>query len=129
MVIKQQHPTTNNMGKSTATAAAILQVEKAAFNAACKCPLTRILGQPTRTQQDKLVEEISDLALECNITYKWSGDYGLLAEIMGNGAYLLLTGKEYTEPKEPPKYPTNLDKDSTKDEQDRVIAELDEEVA
>ena len=80
-----------------------------------------------RTQQDKLAKEISDLALECNVTYKWAGDYGLIAEIMGNGAYLLLMGKEYTEPKEPPKYPTDLDKNSSKDEQDRAIAELDEE--
>ena len=115
------------MGKSTATAVAILQAEKAACGTVHKCPLTWILGQPTRTQRDKLVEEISNLALECNITYKWSGNYGLLAEIMGNGAYLLLTGKEYMEPKEPPKYPTNLNEDSTKDEQDRAIAELDEE--
>ena len=46
---------------------------------------------------------------------------------MGNGAYLLLTGKEYMEPKEPPKYPTDLNKDSTKDERDRAIVELDEE--
>ena len=75
-------------------AVAILQAEKVAFNVVCKCPLTRILGQLTRTQRDKLVEEISNLALECNVTYKWSGNYGLLAEIMGNGAYLLLTRKE-----------------------------------
>ena len=72
------------MGKSTATVAATLQAEKAAFDAVHKCPLTWILGQPTRTQWDKLVEEISDLALECNVTYKWAGDYRLLAEIMGN---------------------------------------------
>ena len=61
------------------------------------------------------MEEISDLALEYKGTYKWEGNYGLLAESMGNGAYLLLIGKEYMEPTEPPKYPTNLDKDSTKD--------------
>ena len=115
------------MGKSTATAAAIHQAEKAAFNAVCKCPLTRILGQPTRTQRDKLVEEISNLALECNVTYEWAGDYGLLVEIMGNGAYLLLTGKQYMEPTEPSKYPNNLNKDSTKDNKDRAIMELDEE--
>ena len=112
---------------STATAAAILQAEKAVFNAVCKHPLTRILGQPTRTQRDKLVEEISNLTIECNVTYEWAGDYGLLVEIMGNGAFLLLTGKDYTEPKEPPKYPTDLDEDSTKDKQDRATAELDEE--
>ena len=68
------------------------------------------------------MEEISNLALECNVTYKWSGDYRFLAEIMGNGAYLLLTGKEYMEPTEPPKYPANLNKDSTKDKRDRAIA-------
>ena len=96
------------MGKSTATAVAILQAEKAAFDTVHKHPLTRILGWPTRTQQDKLVEEISNLALECNVTYKWAGDYGLLVEIMGNGAYLLLTGKEYTKPTKPPKYQDNL---------------------
>ena len=50
-----------------------------------------------------------------------------LGKIMGNGAYLVLTGKEYTEPNKPPKYPTNLDKDSTKDKRDRAIAKLDEE--
>ena len=65
-----QTTTNNNMGKSTATAAAIIQAEKVAFNVVCKCPLTRILGRPTCTQQDKLVEEISDLALECNVTYE-----------------------------------------------------------
>ena len=46
---------------------------------------------------------------------------------MGNGVYPLLTGKEYTEPTEPPKYPANLDNDSTKDKRDRAITELDEE--
>ena len=46
---------------------------------------------------------------------------------MGNGVYLLLTRKEYTEPTEPPKYPTNLNKDSTKDEHERAMAELDEQ--
>ena len=73
------------------------------------------------------MEEISNLALECTITYEWSGDYGLLAEIMGNGAYLLLTGKEYTKPTKPPKYPEDLDEDSTKDECKRAMAELDEQ--
>ena len=72
-------------------------------------------------------EEISDLALQCNVTYDWSGNYGLLVETMGNGAYLLLTGKEYMVPNESSKCPINLDKDSAKDEQDRAIAELDEE--
>ena len=68
------------------------------------------LGHPMRTQQDKVVEEISNLALECNVTYEWAGNYRLMVEIMGNGAYLLLTGKEYTEPTEPFKYPANLTK-------------------
>ena len=115
------------MGKSTVTVAAILRAKKAAFDAVCKYPLTQILGRLTRTQRDKLVEEISHLALECNVTYKWAEDYGLLAEIMGNEAYLLLIRKEYTKPTEPPKYPEELDEDSTKDEQDRAIVELDKE--
>ena len=114
-------------GESTATTAALLRAEKATFDAAHECPLTRILGLPTRMQQDKLVKEISNLTLECNVTYEWAGNYGLLAEIMGNGAYLLLTGMEYTKPTEPPKYPEDLDKDSTKDECKRALAELDEE--
>ena len=63
-----------------------------------------------------MIEGISYLALKCNVTYEWAGDYGLLAEIMGNGAHLLLTGKEYMEPNKPPKYPDGLDEDSTKDE-------------
>ena len=50
-----------------------------------------------------------------------------LAEIMENGAYLLLTRKEYTKPTEPPKYPEQLDKDNTKDECKRAIVELDEQ--
>ena len=46
---------------------------------------------------------------------------------MGNGTYLLLTGKEYTETTEPPKYQANLNKDSTKDKRDGAITELDKE--
>ena len=115
------------MGKSTATAAAILKPEKATFDAACKCPLTRILSHPSGTKWDKLVKENFNLALECSVTYNWTGDYGLLAEIMGNGPYLLLKGQEYMEPMEPPKYPEELNKDSIKDERDRAITELDEE--
>ena len=106
--------------------AAMLQSEKTAFDAVCKHPLTRILNRPMKMQQDKSVEEISNLALEFNVTNEWAGDYGLLTEIMGNGAYFLLTGKEYMKPTEPPKYPTNLDEDSTKDKRDRAIAALGE---
>ena len=70
-------------------------------------PFTRIRGRPTRNDFYTLKEEAS--MLECaveDINYPWSksatGEYGLLADIIGGAEYDHLTGiSTYAEPHEP----------------------------
>ena len=73
------------------------QVEATAHETVRSHPFTRVHGRPTRKDYDTLKEEASALACEVeDITYPWSknatGEYGLLADIIGDAEYTHLTG-------------------------------------
>ena len=55
-------------------------------------PFTRVTGKPTFEQKEKFIEEAEDLAMNFAVSYPWSGQHGLLAEIMGAHKYLTETG-------------------------------------
>jgi hypothetical protein len=77
-------------------------LEKATYDGIISNPFTRILGKPTWHQKEKLIEEASDLALDMDVSYPWSGSWGLLAVIQGGDKYLADTALEYIEPTKPP---------------------------
>ena len=90
------------------------QAEATAYESVQSHPFTRIHGRPTRNDFDTLKEEASMLACEVeDINYPWSknatGEYGLLADIIGNEEYDHLTGiSTYSEPVEPAAYNTTI---------------------
>ena len=51
-------------------------------------PFMRIHGKPTWDQVEQLHEEASYVAIDCDVSYTWSGGHGLLAEILGAVKYL-----------------------------------------
>jgi hypothetical protein len=64
--------------------------------------LTRIHGKPSWHQLETLIQECEEAALDCETSYEWSQDYGLLAEIQEPERYLATTGLIYNAPEEPP---------------------------
>jgi hypothetical protein len=73
--------------------------ETTAYDTVCVRPFTRIHGRLTRNDYKTLKKEASDLASEVeDITLDWARDtntgdkHGLLAEIVGEPKYTLLTG-------------------------------------
>ena len=65
-------------------------------------PLARILGKPTWHQKETLVDEAQDLELVMDISYVWSGSWGLLAVIQGAVKYLADTALDYVVPESSP---------------------------
>ena len=51
-------------------------------------PFTRIMGLPTWMQSMRLLEEMASIAMECDVSYDWAEDYGLLALVDGPEKYL-----------------------------------------
>ena len=90
------------------------QAEATAYEGVRSHPFTRIHGRPTRNDFDTLKEEASMLACEVeDINYPWSksatGEYGLLANIIGGAEYDHLTGiSTYTEQHEPAAYDATI---------------------
>ena len=88
-------------------------------------PFTRIHGRPTRRDFDTLKEEASTLACEVeDMNNPWSrnatGEYGLLADIIGAAEYDHLTGiSTYTEPNEPAAYNTTINNATSTHERKR----------
>ena len=86
------------------------QAKATAYESIQSHPFTSIHGRPTRNDFNTLKEEVSMLACEVeDIIYPWSksatGEYGLLADIIGGAEYDHLTGiSTYTEPPEPAAY-------------------------
>ena len=64
-------------------------------------PFTKIPSKPTWAQKELMLEEASQIALDCNVSYDWAGDYGLLAEIEGATQYLTTTEEIYIIPTKP----------------------------
>ena len=52
-------------------------------------PFTRIHGRPTWRAKEKLMKEAKGPALKQRVSYDWSGQYGLLPEIIGAARYAL----------------------------------------
>ena len=65
-------------------------------------PFTRIHEKPTWDQVERLHEEAEDVAMDCDVSYSWSNEHGLLAEILGPVKYLAGTTLVYVEPTKPP---------------------------
>ena len=71
-------------------------------------PYTRIHGRPSWSDKERLIKESKVHALRNKVSYDWSGQYGLLAEIIGAARYAienpLLPG--YVAPVQPANSPT-----------------------
>ena len=103
--LQRQHD--NNMPSASMAKLA----EKTAYDAVCANPFTHIHGRLTRQDYETLKKEASDLASKVNdITFDWARDtntgneYGLLAEIIGEPKYTLLTGLQWVQEVEQVKY-------------------------
>jgi hypothetical protein len=77
-------------------------LEKEIYDSIRGRPFTSIPTKPTWAQKELLNEEAEQIALDINVSYPWSDDYGLLAEIQGEDKYLANTGFEYVSPTRPP---------------------------
>ena len=75
-----------------------LSAQRAVVEAIRAQPFTRIHGQPTRKSRDRLLDEASTVASNYDVPYAWSGDHGLLAEVIGAVNYLRITNLVYVEP-------------------------------
>ena len=45
-------------------------------------PFTRIQGLPTWLQKTQLIKEMEDVAMNCDVSYPWAGEFGLLAMVI-----------------------------------------------
>jgi hypothetical protein len=77
-------------------------LEKEIYDSVRGRPFTSIHTKPTWAQKELLNEEAEQIALDINVSYPWSDDYGLLAEIQGEDKYQNNTGFEYVSPTRPP---------------------------
>jgi hypothetical protein len=77
-------------------------LEKEIYDSIRGRPFTSIHTKPTWAQKELLNEEAEQIALDINVSYPWSDDYGLLAEIQGEDKYRNNTGFEYVSPTRPP---------------------------
>ena len=76
-------------------------LEKEVYDTIRAKPFTKIPSKPTWAQKEVMLEEASQIALECNVPHGWAGNYGLLAEIEGAAQYLTTTGETYVIPTKP----------------------------
>ena len=76
-------------------------LEKEVYDTIRAKPFTKISSKPTWALKELMLEESQEIALDCNVSYTWVGDYGLLAEIEGTAQYLMTTGKNYVTPTQP----------------------------
>ena len=76
-------------------------LEKEGYDTIHAKPFTKIPPKPTWAQKELLLEESSQIALNCNVSYTWAVDYELLAEIEGTTQYLTTRGKNYVTPTQP----------------------------
>ena len=108
------------------------QAKATAYENVPSHPFTRIHDRPTRKDFDTIKEEASTLACEVeDINYPWSknatGEYGLLADIIGNEEYEHLTGiSTYAEPVEPAAYNTTINNSTSTHERKRKEEEWEQ---
>ena len=89
-------------------------------------PFTRVTGKPTFEQKEKFIEEAEGLAMNFAVSYPWSGQHGLLAEIMGAHKYLAETGKHYVPPARPPVYDPAIIREGLTQAQIRVAQAMND---
>ena len=75
-----------------------VNLEKEVYDTIHAKPFTKILSKPSWAQKEVMTEEALQIALDCNVSYGWAGDYGLLAEIERATQYLDTTGETYVIP-------------------------------
>ena len=63
---------------------------------------SRIHGKPTWSHKEALMREAEEVALDCDVHYTWSGDFGLLATILGQVRYQAEAHLNYVTPIQPP---------------------------
>ena len=83
-------------------------LETSTFNCIRAKTLTRIHGKLTWHQLETLIQKCEETALDCETSYAWSQDYGLLAEIQEPDRYLATTGLAYVVPIVPPLMHTGI---------------------
>ena len=76
-------------------------LEKEVYDTIRAKTFKNIPSKPTWAQKEIMLEEASQIALDCNVSYVWAGDYGLLAEIEGATQYLATAGETYVIPTKP----------------------------
>ena len=62
---------------------------------------TRVTGLPSWTQCEKFEDESRDISIDVEVSYLWSGDYGVLAEVSETIDYFGETGLNYVPPVKP----------------------------
>ena len=77
------------------------EIESTTYDSVRQKTLSRIHGKPSWRQKEDLIQEAGDIALECDVSYDWAGDYGLLAVISGPTRYLAQATLAYVEPVQP----------------------------
>ena len=62
---------------------------------------TRITGLPSWTQWERFMEESDDISIDVEVSYPWSGEFGVLAETREPVDYFGKTGLNYVLPIKP----------------------------
>ena len=76
--------------------------EQSAYDLIRAAPFTKIHGRPTRRNRDDLEEEVRVALCSAKVPgFAWSGDYGLLGELMEPAEYTTLTGETFVQVTEP----------------------------
>jgi hypothetical protein len=76
------------------------QAEVTAYDAIRMKPLTTIVGRPNIRDRNNLHEELCELAVSIDLSFKWATgndgtNYGALAEVMETAAYTALSGQTW----------------------------------
>ena len=62
-------------------------------------PFTRVPGQPTFEQREKILKE---LVMSFAVSYLWAREHGLLTKVMGAPKYQIKTSRNYVPSARPP---------------------------
>ena len=71
-----------------------VKLEKEVYDTIRAKPFTKIPSKPTWAQKELMLEESKEIALDCNVSYMWAGDYRLLAGIEGDRTVSNTDGKQ-----------------------------------
>ena len=77
-------------------------LEASAYKAIRAKPFTQIHEKPDWYQLGNIIEEAGGFSMDYKVSYAWSAEYSLLAEMQGAPSYLTETQLIYVEPFQPP---------------------------